>query len=850
MIRNMGHIGIAMVCVALLLVVFTSNKVMAGSVQEFSRIITTPASNGGPQVRIMDSEGSEITNFFAFPSWYRSGFQSAVGDINDDGETEIVVAPGQGLGPNIRIFTTGGNLIGQFNAYNDAFRGGVNVAVGDIDGDGVNEIITAPAGEGGPNVRFFNYVDGQFIPTTKNFLAFDKNFRGGVNIAAADIDGDGIHELLTVPRRGAPHVKIYGVRDGEFQPTTPGFKAYSANFRGGVNIAAGDLDADGKDEIITAPASDGGPHIKIFGMKNNRVSLLSPGFFAYDEDYRDGVTVTTGDINLDGKHEIVNAIGGQESPLIRVFNEEGFQTTDEFYAYADSFKGGVNVSSAKIYLKTVDKLIYAQGSGRDSNANAVLREENSSSYVLQTQFKLLDRNTTSAYTKFHSSYFGVYLRFEDINNWVRVDFSEAYRPANTFWARLLIKENGRYKAYDHHQLVGYDIDSLFNSWHDLMVEDSGSQIKAYLDDVLVLNATYNSDIQVGQKGFLSNISTRSIWKDFTVTSSASADGMASVDIGVTSRYKYGGDWSWYRYSNIPRYILSANPYYELATDSNFTLPEKWTRGDGLWIVLNDNRKDNVEEQEATPPAASNPDDETSVNRLIYAQGDGSDNNLNIAIKSENSIDYTLDTKFKLLDSIETDDYTRFHSSYFGVVLRFQDSHNFLRVTFATAYRPAGKLYVGLLLSENGRLQYIQNIPVEGYDPAALFSSWHDLRIVDNASNIKVILDGETVLGTDYSTDIASGMKGYISNIATRSVWENMTITSRAVSSSPVTTNVNTGIPSYGYDISSSRYSSDSRYNITENPLYDLIFDPDYLLTTDDWSTGSGLWVYKGAAYFL
>jgi len=167
----------------------------------------------------------------------------------------------------------------------------------------------------------------------------------------------------------------------------------------------------------------------------------------------------------------------------------------------------------------------------------------------------------------------------------------------------------------------------------------------------------------------------------------------------------------------------------------------------------------------------NEEEVTLENKLIYAQGDGTDNNLNAAIIAETSTNYSLSTTFKLFDKIDTDAYTRFHSSYFGLYLRYEDRKNWVRVDFLTAYRPAGKLYVRLLKRENGQFISVKALPVEGYDTDILYERWHDLSIVDTGSAVSVALDAEKVLETSYSTTVQPGMKGYLSNIATRSVWE-------------------------------------------------------------------------------
>jgi uncharacterized protein YvpB len=79
-----------------------------------------------------------------------------VGDINSDVRNEIIVAPGAGGGPIVRIFNFDGRLLGQFYAYNPGFRGGVNLAAGDVNSDGRDEIVTGAGPGGGPHVRVFN----------------------------------------------------------------------------------------------------------------------------------------------------------------------------------------------------------------------------------------------------------------------------------------------------------------------------------------------------------------------------------------------------------------------------------------------------------------------------------------------------------------------------------------------------------------------------------------------------------------------------------------------------------------------------------------------------------------------
>ncbi|MEA2065127.1 MAG: hypothetical protein U9O66_02420, partial [Patescibacteria group bacterium] len=63
------------------------------------------------------------------------------------------------------------------------------------------------------------------------------------------------------------------------------FFAYDKNFRGGVNVATGDIDGDGIDEIIAGAGNGGGSYIKIF---NHRGSLITE-LLAFKQDFQSGI---------------------------------------------------------------------------------------------------------------------------------------------------------------------------------------------------------------------------------------------------------------------------------------------------------------------------------------------------------------------------------------------------------------------------------------------------------------------------------------------------------------------------------------------------------------------------------
>ena len=160
----------------------------------------------------------------------------------------------------MRVFS-GANLseLASFFAYDPAFGGGVNVAAGDVDGDGLADIITGAGAGGGPHVRAFSGAD---LSELASFFAFDPTFAGGVSVAAGDIDGDGFADIIAgAGPGGGPDVRV--VSGADLSELTS-FFAYDPAFGGGVNVATGDLNGDGRTDVITAAGPGGGPHVRVF----------------------------------------------------------------------------------------------------------------------------------------------------------------------------------------------------------------------------------------------------------------------------------------------------------------------------------------------------------------------------------------------------------------------------------------------------------------------------------------------------------------------------------------------------------------------------------------------------------
>jgi hypothetical protein len=309
-----------------------------------ARLLATGADAGGaPTVRVFNfSTGTEST-IQAYAANFAGGVRVATGDVNGDGTPDIVTAPGAGGGPHVKVFDgVTGQLLTEFMAYTPSFTGGVYVAASDVNGDGKADIITGAGQGGGPHVKVFDGATGRELAS---FFAFAPSFLGGVRVAAGDFNGDGMADVVTsAGPGGGPHVIVYDL-NAALNNAAAGlgvlrsFMAYNTSFRGGVYVAAGDVNGDGRADLVTGAGEGGGPHVRVFDGGN--FSEID-GLMAFDPSQSpNGARVAVTDANGDGKADLVVSSG----TFVRVVNAADNNNELQFFqAYDPASLGGAFVA--------------------------------------------------------------------------------------------------------------------------------------------------------------------------------------------------------------------------------------------------------------------------------------------------------------------------------------------------------------------------------------------------------------------------------------------------------------------------------------------------------------------------
>jgi hypothetical protein len=301
-----------------------------------------PGPNEPSVIAIFRADGSVVDSFSAFPASERNAsVVTSVGDVDGDGQLDIVAGSGPAANtqPEVMGLSVDGTPIAGLAFIPFETKFGTTLAKADFDGDGKSEIITGQ-GRMDSLVRVFSFDGGVVSDTGVSILSYP-GLNVGVRVAAADLDGDEVPELITSPERaeGVPVVNIFSV------DTSGGMSNWTVqlatsfpvcNEEGGTNLTTGDIDADAISEIMVVCPSAAGTEVRVYDTSGILITSFPTGTLS--KDY-----IAAGDTNMDGIAEIIIGDGPADNRTeVKVFDTQG-TLLRRFEAFDRSF--GVRVTT-------------------------------------------------------------------------------------------------------------------------------------------------------------------------------------------------------------------------------------------------------------------------------------------------------------------------------------------------------------------------------------------------------------------------------------------------------------------------------------------------------------------------
>ena len=269
------------------------------------------------RVNVFNADGSLRSAISPFGGAFPGGARVATGDVTGDGVPDTVVGAGPGGAPVIEVYDGAtGALVRSFMAFEQSFTGGVYVVAGDMNGDGRADVVATPDEGGGPRVVVFSGKDNSIL---SNFFGIrDEAFRGGARAAVGDLNHDGVLDLVVAAGfGGGPRVAGYDGRTlGTDLPAElfHDFFVFEETLRNGVFVSAGDMDGDGFADVVFGGGPDGGPRVFVAGgrslVQNGSAQLTQlANFFGGDPANRGGIRVTNHDLDGDGRSDLIVGAG-------------------------------------------------------------------------------------------------------------------------------------------------------------------------------------------------------------------------------------------------------------------------------------------------------------------------------------------------------------------------------------------------------------------------------------------------------------------------------------------------------------------------------------------------------------
>lgn len=308
-------------------------------------------AGGGQTIKQYDASGAEKATVNS-PIAGTGGARVVLADVDGDGTVDTIIGSGVGTAARIVVIAgNGGGTLADFAPFESSFQGGVVLAAGDFNLDGFSDVVATADDGGSQRVSVFDGKSMKAQASSPTVLANyaglasvlgtfdDPGFRGGTRPGVGDVNGDGVPDVLIAAGiGGGPRITIWdgnAVADGRLLNKSNGtvaadangksavlanFFAFEENLRNGASVSAGDLTGDNSADLIFGGGPGGSPRVRVADAAqvlgdaalvtlDKSPSFTIANYTAGDGNARGGVRVLGRDVDADGVADIITGSG-------------------------------------------------------------------------------------------------------------------------------------------------------------------------------------------------------------------------------------------------------------------------------------------------------------------------------------------------------------------------------------------------------------------------------------------------------------------------------------------------------------------------------------------------------------
>lgn len=299
-----------------------------------------------PSVQFLNPDSRSITQrVMAFDEHDTHGVFTATGDLTGDHQPEVLVGSGVGSSPAVKMYRDNGSFVTSFNPFPTETTSGVTVAVADITGDGQDELITMPA-KSAAQIRVWHYDSSvnAFTQVAQAF-AFSRSYQPGFTLAAGDLNNDGRAEIVVVPRTNGNAVVVMSLSDEHNLVPTQQFVPYTTTQGSGLSVTVADIFGTGHNMIIVGPNSKHTLPVKVFDAQGR----LQTKFILDAATLAGSPELASLDVNHDGQDELLVSSWQRGQLMVKVYRfshlQGSFAELQNYFVFPRTVTTGLRFGS-------------------------------------------------------------------------------------------------------------------------------------------------------------------------------------------------------------------------------------------------------------------------------------------------------------------------------------------------------------------------------------------------------------------------------------------------------------------------------------------------------------------------